>query len=137
MKPQRQSLTISQPLTRDTTELRVSNADGGTFILMYLNPVSMEYVLSEAVVTGCSAGDLKNAIADYYRDLFGTRPVVTKTCIGYEDLEVSCSAAAEEIRDHIYSITVPRSISMASTTQIMAVPLDSWSSIVVTLPENK
>ena len=120
-------MTATHPLYRDTTELRVT-APGdtleGTFILMYLHPETNEYVLTEPIAAGCSAADLKNAIGDYYRDLFGTRPDVALAC---EDDEgpVSCSGTDGPVVHHIYTITVPRSISIASSTQLVAVPLDT------------
>ena len=102
---------------------------------MYLDPNSLEYELSEEIAAGCSANDLKNAIGSYYSGIYGTNPDVTKACINYFNDTIDCSANPDEIRDHMYTITVPRSISMASTSQIMAVPIDTWASLVVTLPE--
>ena len=126
---------MGHPLSRDTTELRVSNADGKFYVLMYLNPIDMEPWYSEDIETGCSAGALKAAIGGYYSSVFGTNPHVSKHCIDYNNSTIDCNAAADEIRDHMYTITVPRSIGIASTNQIMAVPIDTRSSLVVRLPE--
>ena len=102
--------------------------------MMFLDP-DMEYVMSEKIETGCSASALRNAIGGYYKKLYGVNPDVSKSCIDYNNATVDCNTEFVEIRDHMYTITVPRSISIPSTTQIMAVPIDTWASLVVTLPE--
>ena len=49
---------------------------------------------------------------------------------------IDCDSAAEEIQEHVYTIKVPKSIWIPSTTSLAALPIDTYSSLVVTLPQD-
>jgi hypothetical protein len=55
-------------------------------------------------------------------------------CRDHDEVNIDCGASAEEIRDYIYDIIVPRSISKPSATKISPVPLDTDAWITVRLP---
>ena len=131
-------LRINQTITdRDTTELEVSGADGGVFLLAFRKPdtsgdTDEDYFLTPNMTAGGSAAHIKSAIRDYYRmgSVSGTDPVVKmKLCRAFDETEIDCSSPSEEIRDYVYSITVPRLISKPSCLSILAIPLDTNATI--------
>lgn len=128
------SLRIHQTVNkRDTTELEVLGADGGVFLLAFLKPDASgdsdnDYHLTKNITAGASASEVKSAIRDYYRrgDVAGTDPQVSmKLCRGFDELEIDCSSPAEEIRDYVYNIKVPRSISKPSCMAVMVIPMST------------
>ena len=59
---------------------------------------------------------------------------MVKTCRNTEDIEVDCETICSTVRDHIYTITIPKSIDGPSTTSILLAPLDTESILSVVLP---
>ena len=120
----------------------MNGADGGVFLLAFLKPDASgdsedDYYVTGNITAGGSASSIRSAIREYYRmgSVSGTDPVVTMTkCRGYDDIEIDCSSPPDEIRDYVYSIVVPRSISKPSCTAVMVIPTETKAIIRVTLP---
>ena len=126
------SLRIKQKIRdRDTTELEINNADDGVFLLAFLKPDATgdstdNYYITGNITAGGSASSIWSSIRDYYRSVTGTDPEVTLTkCRNYFDSEIDCSSTTDAIRDYVYSIVVPRSISRPSATAVMVVPTET------------
>lgn len=73
MTPNKQSVTVHQDLLRDISQLRVRNADGGTFRLMMLKN-DLKYFQSAEIVSGGATGGVRDAIKAFYSGEFGTDP---------------------------------------------------------------
>ena len=114
----------------------MTNADGGNFILALLAPGdNMEYKYSKNITTGESANDVKNAIKDIYKkSSFKLEPEVTKACRDQSDIEVDCDDSTASIKDHIYTIVIPKAIDGASASNIILAPIDTDSTLSVILP---
>ena len=142
------SLRIQQTVNeRDTTRLEIVGADEGVFLLAFLKPGTTgandeDFYFSGNITAGGPSGasSLKSAIRDYYRmsSVAGTDPNVKLVkCRNNDTIEIDCDSETEEIRDYIYDIIVPRSISKPSCTQIMPVPIDTGAWITVHLPSDE
>ena len=71
-----------------------------------------------------------------YSSIWGIEPVVTKICRDQDDIEADCANATASIRDHVYTITIPKSISGPSTTSIQLARLDTQSDLSYILPSD-
>ena len=130
------SLGIFQSeLKRDTTEVTVTNADNGIFIMVFLRPDNLEYIYSNNITSGASASSFRNSIRQVYRDVYNVVPDVTKICRDWEAFEVDCDNATANITDHVYTIVIPKSITGPSTTSIQLASLTTNSSLSQILPE--
>ena len=104
MKPGRQELFIHQDLTRDVSELHVAAADGGTFRLYFLKE-DLEYFRTDEIVAGASAYEMHKRIKDYYKNQFGTDPLVSLEC-ELVDLNRTSDCTDINVAKHIYKITM-------------------------------
>jgi len=127
MKPAKQSVTVHQDLLRDTSQLRVSAADQGTYRLMMLKK-DLEYWKSPEIVSGCSAWDLRGKIKGFYSNQFGTDPDVSLEC-ELNDGNMTLDCSNENVTTHIYDIQVPRSISVPSVLTVVPVQNTTSSNI--------
>ena len=130
---------------RDTTELEVNYADGGAFWLALLWPDKTgeeddHYWMSVNITAGASANEVYQAVRGFYRSgrVSGVDPVVTLSkCRGHDDLEIAdCEAelGTGNIRDYVYTIEVPRSISRATCSDGMPIPVYTSSDVQLRLP---
>ena len=115
-------------------------SDGNWFRLAFWKTWDLEYWHSKNITTNYTTAEFADAIGDYYKNgnVCGCTPRVVKTrCTSWNDIDVDCATTpAEEIRDHVYKIVVPRSISQPSATDIVPVPIDTLSVITVNLPDS-
>jgi len=118
--------------TFDTSEVRVSLADGGSYWIMMLNPKNLEWIRSAVIYSGEGANDFKNHIAPFYKKVYGATPVVERTTLALNGTETT---VAEEIQEYVYRITLPRCITAPSTSQMLVVKNTTLSNIAVFVPE--
>ena len=124
LKPGRQGLFIHQDLQRDTSQLRITDADGEKFRLIMTRMKSngeVLYIKSPEIRAGCGAKTLEESIKKYYEQQGWPKPDITLEC-AFEDgttvPEADCNQ--QGIKTHIYTIEVTKSISVPS--QINVVP---------------
>lgn len=114
MRPGRHGLFAHQDLQRDTSQLRIVGADGGTYRLMMLKEkIEDGYWQSDEIAAGCAPGELKKKIKGYYKDHFGTEPTVTLEC-GLNDGTLTPDCTHVNVTEHVYTIEVPKSIPRPS-----------------------
>lgn len=111
-------IVTQSELPRDTTEITVTNADDGEFIMVFLRPDNLEYINSEMIVSGASANNFRNSIKNIYQTVYGVAPSVTKICRDEDDIEMDCNDDTKSIKDHVYTLIIEKSISGPSTTMI-------------------
>ena len=134
IKPQEQSLVLTQKLTRDTSEVRITGADGGLFVLFFMKK-DMDFWVSEPIEAGCSAGKFKAAIVEFYNSELGIEPVVSRKCYDSLDRRIDCDTEEPElIKDHVYQIKILKSIWNPSTTTLNAIPINTTSILLTGAP---
>lgn len=117
LKPAKQEVVVHQDLLRDISRIRVNAADNGTYRLLMLNS-DLEYTKSAEIVAGGSAKSVRNAISGFYKDEFGVDPIVDLSC-EVSDGTIDDTCAHVNVTDHIYEITIPKSINRPSCPQVM------------------
>lgn len=101
------------------SELRVTAADGGTYRLYFLKE-NLEYFRTAEIVSGTSANEMRNKIKGYYKNQFGVDPLVSLEC-ELADLSRTADCSNPNVTQHLYTITVPKSISRPSNINVFAV----------------
>ena len=70
---------ITQNLTRDTTNVTITNPDGGEFTITYVDPKTLTNYVSGKLNTNMSSGDFYNAVRGYYTSIFNAWITVSKS----------------------------------------------------------
>ena len=135
LKPGKSGFTIHQDgILRDTAQLRVNKADGGTFRLLLLKE-DLEYWRSDNIVAGCSANSMKDKIKGFYKDQFKVDPNVSLSCELFDGTPAA-SCDEVDVTDHVYTIEMTKSIDRPSVLTALAVNNSTLSNVSFVLPEN-
>lgn len=94
----------------------------------------LEYFKSEEIVAGGSAKQLRDGIKKFYKDQFGVDPVVTLEC-EVDDGTIDSTCSHVNVTDHVYQISIPKSINRPSVLQVMIWPNTTMSDIEFIYPE--
>ena len=121
LRPGRQGLFIHQDIFRDISQVRVRGADGGTFRLLMLKMDgngNAEYWKSGLMNAGCHANSMRDNIKGYYESNGWNKPEVTLEC-GLSDGTVTPDCNDIDVVEHIYTVTVTKSIPIPSQLTVM------------------
>lgn len=121
LTPGRQGLFIHQDIFRDISQVRVRGADGGTFRLLMLKMDrngNAEYWKSGLMNAGCHANSMRDNIKGYYESNGWNKPEVTLEC-GLSDGTVTPDCNDIDVVEHIYTVTVTKSIPIPSQLTVM------------------
>ena len=81
---------------------------------------NLEYFRTDEIRADTSAGDFRNKIKGYYKQEFGTDPLVDLECV-LNNGTVASSCSDVNVTERIYTITVPKSIDTPSQIQVTPV----------------
>lgn len=73
-----QRLMITQNLTRDTTNVTITNPDGGEFTLTHIDPKTSTAYVSGKLNTNMSAWEFNQAVAGFYSSVHNAWITVTR-----------------------------------------------------------
>jgi hypothetical protein len=122
---------VNQDLTREKHNITITSPDGGSFVLKYKNPKDNTIWTSSSLSTNCSAWDLQVALGGYYWNVWGAPNSVVKTIYDVNGTVTSNMNLAATI---VFTVTIGRSLPLASSSLMTATRSSTKSSIVITPP---
>ena len=128
-----QRVKINQSLIREQSIVTISNPDGNNFIMNIQNPFNSQLWQSAQISTTASASTFQNAISGYYGMVWGAPISVSKQMLDASGNITSNQSAAVK---NVYTITVLRSITQASTNYVNFQKISTHSAISYTLPRS-
>ena len=127
-----QRLLINHDLVRDSTNITITNPDGGDFFITHTDPRTGTTYQSYKLNTNMSAWEMQQNIQDYYIKVYGSWINVIRTMY-LEDGTVTSLVLRSKLT--VYTIQVMRSIRTPSANTI-TVQKTSGSQIAITLPRD-
>ena len=116
----------------DTMTVTITGSDDKAFRLRYQVPGTSDLFQSEPIVAGGDAAQFKDAIEEYYDNLFDVEPTVTRTYLDAEGVETSDVTTTVK-----YTIVVPVAIpadKSPSVTGIIVEKLDTEATFEIAYP---
>lgn len=114
-------------------EILVTSPDDGIFMLFFMSPVDGSFIKSGQITSGCSADEMQAAIKGFYTSVYKKAPLVTLTYRDSYGNDVDISNST--LTFYVYTVQVPTALTSASVTNIMLVPLTSWSNVQFRYPD--
>lgn len=118
----------------DTMRITVNNADGGTYLLVFTD-ADNENTKSADISTTASAGDMKNAVKNYYSRNRFLKSGINVNMTMY-DVDGNVTTVAENATQRVYHIVMTKLINGVSASKITMVKKTTKSDVVVELSEN-